>query len=422
MKTVIRIGNTVKSIEETELDELFGMGIDAKVELIQALVPLGLLYVQKELQNEVKKLVGPRHSRGAGLPGHARWGRQKGSVYLLDQKLPVRVPRVRDTVRGKEVPLPTYRGLQTPHRADEGLLFRVLQGLSCRSYERAAEAIPETFGLSPSTVSRRFVQVSARRLKTMMERDLSGFDFVALVLDGKGFGKGHEMLTALGITLDGKKIVLGFVETATENEKVCAAFLRSLVERGLRFEPGLLCIIDGAKGLRKAVGAVFGGHALVQRCQWHKRENVVSYLGKEQQGAVRRRLQQAYNRPTYQEAAAALLRAKKEIALQNESAARSLEEGFEETLTLHRLGLFRELGISLKTTNSIESLHSLLGAKTDKVDHWKNSNQRHRWVATALLEIEPGLRRIKGFRFLPALRNALQAALNLGEQRNQETA
>lgn len=179
MKTVIRIGNTVKSIEETELDELIGMEIDAKVELIQALIPLGLLYVQKELQNEVKKLVGPRHSRGAGLPGHARWGRQKGSVYLLDQKLPVRVPRVRDMVRGKEVPLSTYRDLQMPHRADEGLLFRVLQGLSCRSYETAAEAIPETFGLSSSTVSRRFVQVSARRLKTMMERDLSGFDFCA---------------------------------------------------------------------------------------------------------------------------------------------------------------------------------------------------------------------------------------------------
>lgn len=113
---------------------------------------------------------------------------------------------------------------------------------------------------------------------------------------------------------------------------------------------------------------------------------------------------------------------KKELSLQNESAVRSLEEGFEETLTLHRLGLFRELGISLKTTNSIESLHSLIASRTEKVDHWKNSNQRQRWVATALLDIEPGLRRIKGFRHLPALRHALQVALNLVSNQNEKLA
>ena len=129
--------------------------------------------------------------------------------------------------------------------------------------------------------------------------------------------------------------------------------------------------------------------------------------------AIRGRLQHAYNRPTLVEAKATLLRVKKELSLQNESAVRSLEEGFEETLTLHRLGLFRELGISLKTTNSIESLHSLMASRTDKVDYWKNSNQRQRWVATALLDVEPGLRRIRGYRHLPALRHALQVELNL---------
>ncbi|MBW6503863.1 transposase, partial [bacterium] len=255
----------------------------------------------------------------------------------------------------------------------------------------------------------------------LMERDLSGHDFVALVLDGKAFGK-SEMVTALGITLDGKKIVLGFVETVTENEAVCTEFLRGLVGRGLSFEKGLLVALDGAKGIRKAVDRVFAGHALVQRCQWHKRENVIRYLGEAQKQAMRGRLQHAYNRPALAEAKAALLRVKKELSLQNESAVRSLEEGFEETLTLHRLGLFRELGISLKTTNSIESLHSLMAARTDKVDHWKNSNQRQRWVATALLDIEPDLRRIKGFRHLPLLRHALQVELNLVSNRETKSA
>jgi len=123
-----------------------------------------------------------------------------------------------------------------------------------------------------------------------------------------------------------------------------------------------------------------------------------------------------------QKPASQLLRVKKELSLQNESAVRSLEEGFEETFTLHRLGLFRELGISLKTTNSIESLHSLIASRTDKVDHWKNSNQRQRWVATALLDIEPGLRRIKGFCHLPALRHALQVELNLVSNENEKLA
>lgn len=421
MKTVKRIGNRVKAARRMQLEEISGMEIDAKVELIQALVPLGLMHVEEELMREVEQLAGPRHSRGAGLPGHVRWGRQGGSVFLLDQKVPVSVPRVRDRARGAEVRLPLYRSLQSPRGADEGLLLRVLRGISCRSYQAAAEAIPEALGMSPSTVSRRFIRVSARKLAQLLERDLSGHDFVALVLDGKVFGK-SEMVTALGITLDGKKVVLGFVETATENETVCSEFLRGLVDRGLSFEKGLLVAIDGAKGLRKAVDRVFAGHALVQRCQWHKRENVVSYLGEAQKQAIRGRLQHAYNRPTLAETKAALLRVKKELSLQNESAVRSMEEGFEETLTLHRLGLFRELGISLKTTNSIESLHSLMAARTDKVDHWKNSNQRQRWVATALLDIEPDLRRIKGFRHLPALRHALQVELKLVPNQNEKLA
>jgi len=421
MKTVERIGNRVKPNRRMTREEISGMEIDAKVELIQTLIPLGLMHVEEELMREVERLAGPRHSRRAGLPGHVRWGRQGGSVFLLDQKVPVNVPRVRDRFRGTEVALPLYRRLQSPRGADEGLLLRVLRGISCRSYKAAAEAIPEALGMSPSTVSRRFIRVSSRKLAELMERDLSGHDFVALVLDGKAFGK-SEMVIAVGITIDGKKVVLGFVETVTENEVVCTEFLRGLVDRGLSFEKGLLVVLDGSKGLRKAVDRVFAGHALVQRCQWHKRENVVRYLGEAQKPAVRSRLQHAYNRPTLAEAKAALLRVKKELSLQNESAVRSLEEGFEETLTLHRLGLFRELGISLKTTNSIESLHSLLGARTDKVDYWKNSNQRQRWVASALLDIEPDLRRIKGFRHLPLLRHALQVELNLVSNYDEKSA
>jgi putative transposase len=175
----------------------------------------------------------------------------------------------------------------------------------------------------------------------------------------------------------------------------------------------VLCVVDGSKGIRKAVEGVFGGYVLIQRCQWNKRENVVSYLSKEQQEVFRKRLQRAYERPTYARAKEALMKVKKELSHINESAVRSLEEGLEETLTLHRLGLFEKLGTSLKTTNCIESLMALIGQMTDKVDYWRNSNQKQRWLVAALLDIEPHLNSIKGYKYLPALRVAIQRALGI---------
>jgi len=381
--------------------------VDSKVALIQALIPLGLEAVAEALKAEVTALAGEWYSRRGGRPGAVRWCRQRGSVYLLDQKLPITYQRVRDRARNAEIPLPTYQRLQQPRAADAGLFRKVLHGLSCRAYEACAEAVPTAVGLSPSTVSRRFIRASATKLQELCERRLDGDEFVALVLDGKTFAD-DAMVIALGITLAGQKVILGFVQTASENERVCAAFLRDLVDRGLRTEDGLLVVLDGAKGLRKAIQTVFGAQAVVQRCQWHKRENVVRYLPKGQQPAWRRTLQAAYERPTYAEAKAALLRVRKELGLINESAVRSLDEGVEETLTLHRLGLFGALGTSLKTTNCLESLNAQLGAYTDKVDRWRTSDQKQRWVASALLTIEPCLRRIKGYRHLPLLRAALQ--------------
>jgi putative transposase len=391
--------------------------LDTKVALIQALIPIGLQAVQDLLEAEVRELAGARHQRTGRQPGCVRWGQQRGSIYLADQKLPCTHTRVRDRRRNQEVPLQSYHALQTPRQADAGLFRKVLLGLSCRDYAAAAEAVPSAFGLSASTVSRRFIRASAKQLQTFQERDLSGYEVVALVLDGKTFAH-DSMVIALGVTLPGEKIVLGFVQTATENERVCAALLHHLVDRGLRVARGLLVVLDGAKGLRAAVTSVFGTHAPVQRCQWHKRENVVAYLPKALQDPWRRKLQAAYERPTYAEAKAALLRLRRELGLLNASAVQSLDEGLEETLTLHRLGVFHELGISLKTTNCLESLNSLVEQRVAKVDRWRTSDQKQRWLAAALLDIEPRLRRIKGFRALPLLRAALERDLQQAEGTN----
>lgn len=409
-KSIVRIGAAGKrtrpegGASAAELNTL-----DSRVALIQALIPLGLEAVNDLLQQEVTALAGVRYQRSGGVPGYARWGTQPGSVYLADQKVAVTVPRVRDLHHDQEVPLTTYQGLREPRRAEEAALRKILKGLSCRSYEACVEPVAETFGLTASSLSRRFKRASARKLAELQERDLSEHDLVALFLDGKTFGD-DEMVVALGVAVGGEKVVLGFVQTATENEAVCAAFLRGLVERGLTYEPGLLVVIDGAKGLRKAVDRVFGKKAAVQRCQWHKRENVLGYLPTGLKPVFKRKLSAAYEKPTYVAARAALKRIRAELAKVNASAAASLDEGLEETLTLHRLGLFKELGRSFKTTNCIENLNALIGQRTDKVDCWRNADQKHRWLATTLLDIEPRLRKVCGYEALPRLRHALQVA------------
>ncbi len=412
MKSVVRIGAKSKGSRK-DLDEAVTGGrgqIDARAELIQALIPIGLEAVNELLQQEVVSLVGARYSRGDGECEYARWGRQRGSVYLGDQKVAVTVPRVRNLRRGQEVPLASYQALGRPRRAEEAALLKVLKGLSCRDYESCVEPAAETFGLAASSLSRRFKRASAKKLAELTARDLSSYDLVALFLDGKTFGD-DQMVIGLGVTLEGEKVVLGFVQTATENERTCSAFLRGLLDRGLKIEAGLLCVIDGAKGLRKAVARVFGNKAAVQRCQWHKRENVVSYLPTSKQVTYRQKLQRAYDQPTYAKAKSALSRIRSELSLLNASAVGSLDEGFEETLTVHRLGLFKELGRSFKTTNCIENLNSLLAQRTDKVDYWRNADQKHRWLATALLDIEPRLRKVCGCKQLVRLRTALQTHL-----------
>jgi putative transposase len=393
--------------------------VDSKVEMIRALVPLGLMHVGELLDDEVTELAGARHARKESSLRGRRHGSNPGTVRLAGQSVPIRVPRVR-SVTGSEIPLRSYESMRSDGQVNDMLLKRVLYGISCRNYEVAADSVPGAIGLSSSTVSRNFIQASAAALREFQERDLSVEDVVALFLDGKTFADA-TMVIALGIKISGEKVPLGFVETDTENVKVLAPFLRSLVDRGLDTSQGLLVIVDGAKGLRAAVKKSFGDKAAVGRCQWHKRENVVSYLPKSEQPDWRRRLQRAYNRPTYAEASAALEKLHAELEDRNQSAARSLVEGLEETLTLHRLDVYALLGRSFKTTNCLESVNALVEERCAKVDVWKNSSQRQRWMAAALIDIEPRLRKVHGYRHLPKLREALKRELKL-EPKTSRTA
>ncbi len=209
VKRTVKIGK-VDPEAVVEVDDL-----DGRIEAIQLLIPLGLQAVAEELERAVVELAGARYQRKAAEQPLRRWGSQRGSVYLGDQKLPVDVPRVRDIDNGSEISLSAYQALQAPRHLDEGLLRRMLKGIATRNYEACAETVPETFGLSSSTVSRRYVKATARKLAQFQERSLAAHDLVALFLDGKSFAD-EQIIIALGVTLDGQKMVLsGFPNVET---------------------------------------------------------------------------------------------------------------------------------------------------------------------------------------------------------------
>ncbi len=402
-KAKIKISSKREAAMQRIVDS-YSEDFDVKMDVIQELIPLGLKAVANELQNEFERLVGIKHSR---IGSNARWGKQNGSVYLRDQKFPVVVPRVRNVDLNQEVPLEAYRRLQTPFDDDRGALKRLLHGLSTHKYEENSALAAEAFGISASNLSKRFKRCSADKLKELQERSLKQYDIVAIFIDAKRYAD-DGLVVGLGITMQGRKIVLGVEQSYSENYKAIDQWFDKLIERGLRFEDGILFIIDGSKGIKKAIERKFSIYALIQRCRWHKRENVIAYLDKSKQVLFRRRLQTAYEKTTYREAKAALNEIHRELESVNISAANSLSEGLEETLTIHHLGLSPELAKSLSSTNCMESVMSQMGQYTDKVDRWRNSDQILRWTATSLIDIEPRIHRIIGHRYLSVLRFKLR--------------
>lgn len=404
-KKVMKCREGIKSMEEmSDIDD-----IDVKLSMIQSLIPIGLDNVRRELQNELVKLAGAKGRHGKK---NVRWGRQWGSVYLLDQKVPVNVPRVRNKGYNIEIPLELYQKLQHPYKENEQAMKRLLNGLSMNKYAESSEIVPEVFGLSASNMSRRFKISTATKLKRLMTRGLGCYDFTVILIDGKRFAE-EGIVVAVGITADGNKIILGISQMNTENHKAVEEFFNNLIGRGLRFEEGLLFVIDGSQGFIKAIRTKFKDYGLIQRCQYHKRENVVSHLSKGQQMLWRNKLKSAYTEETYDKAKDKLEILVKELEAINPSAANSLREGLEETLTLHKLEISGNLRRSFSTTNCIESILAQVEQYTQRVDYWRNGAHIQRWVAAGLMEVEPGLCRVRGWRNLGVLRSKIKEVLKI---------
>jgi putative transposase len=402
-----------RKVTKALLKKLKTDDLDVSLALIQELIPIGLQAVAEQLQNEVKLLTGDKYAHGKD---NVRWGSQAGSVYLRDQKFPIDVPRVRNKKDKTEIPLEAYQKLQRVYQNDHKTFLKIIDGISMRKYKECSELIPEAFGISASNLSKRFKKSTTELVQRLKRRSLSLYDFICIFIDGKRYAK-DGILVVLGVTITGEKVILDIEHSHTENSLVINQLFDRLIKRGLKFEDGLLFIVDGAKGFTKSINERFKEYAFIQRCQWHKRENVISYLDKPNKEIFKRRIQLAYQKTTYKEAKTELMNICCELAEINQSAAGSLKEGFEETLTLHKLGLSSELRKSLSTTNCIESVMSQLAQYTDRVDKWHNSYQLIRWTAAALLKIEPCLNKISKPNYLSVLHFKIKEEIKIRQEK-----
>lgn len=240
------------------INHLLDPPIDVKLQLLQHHAELARLLAREILDEEVEALVGKRYSRDHPTGEcYCRWGQNPGSVRISGERVPIDVPRVRDVEAGEERPLESYRSMKQADpgkKLTESILLRLAQG----DYQRVARQFVDGFGLSQSSVGRRFdvqeflhVERAEKALREFESRSLEEDNFLALWIDGKHVA-GEQMIVCIGATEVGHKKVLGFTLATAENARPIIEMLRDLIQRGLTFEEGILCVIDGAKGLRKA--------------------------------------------------------------------------------------------------------------------------------------------------------------------------
>jgi putative transposase len=366
----------------------------------------GLRLMDLLMQEEVRELVGERSQRQAERTAH-RWGSERGYCVVMGQKVPVERPRVRST-EDQEVRLGSYELFHRGEPLTETVWEKLMLGLSTRKYGQAVREFTEAYGLEKSAVSDHFIEASRAKLQEMMERRLHKIRLCALLIDATPFA-GQQLVVAMGISQDGRKMILGLRQGATENATVVGELLGDLVTRGLDFSEPRLYILDGGKALTAAVKKHAGESSAIQRCQVHKRRNVLDHLTDEQKPAVAQRLNAAYALEDYAAAKQALNMLHRELMDLNPSAARSWGEGMEETLTVHRLHVPMQLRKTLASTNVIESAFSIVERVCKNVKRWHGGDQRERWVGSGLLVAQKQFRKVTGHKQIPALLRELEA-------------
>ena len=403
--------------------ELSGLPVEATVAMADVAAAMrdgllafatsaGLVVMRQMLDAELAGIVGAKHAKLDDRVGN--WhGKTTGQVVLGARKISVARPRGRYADGGGEVELDTWEAFASEDLLRQVVVERMLAGVATRRHVDVAEPIGDVAGTatSRSAVSRRFVAATREAMAELLAADLSDLEVAVLMIDGLNVA-GEMIVVALGIGTDGTKVPVGLRLGDTENAVVVKDLLADLVDRGLRFEHGILAVLDGSKALRKAVAKVFGTHALVQRCTLHKRRNVTDYLPKARRDAIDKRLAQIFANADADTGLAEAKRLADQLRADHPDAAGSLLEGLDEMFTVARLGITGALRRSLTNTNCIESMIGTVRVVTARVKTWRDGDMKKRWIATGMIEAQRSFRRIRGHNQMPELVAAIGNAVN----------
>jgi len=378
-----------------ELKELYEQGVNEFVNGI------ALLAIKAMIDAEIESKCGKPYERSTS---HAcyRHGKQKtGYVIVNGQKIQLEKPRI--VKRGgtkKEVPLETYNNFQKNSIIEASVMAKMLHGVSTRNYRAVAEAIQDSYGIEKSSVSRHFVKASARALKEFDERPIDGY-YPIIFIDGYEIG-GDMMIIALGVNENGVKKALSMRQGGTENAGIINSMFDDMENRGLQKERPVLFVIDGAKAIYSAITKRFD-NCFIQRCREHKKRNIIDHAPEKMKDEVERRLNAAYAEQDYEKARAQLNSFAKWADNINPDMGRSVREGMEETLTVIKLGVSPYLYKTVYSTNPIESLNSSLERFAHRVKKWGKGDMKKRWLASAILQSEERMHRVKGFMGISSL-------------------
>ena len=379
--------------EDRMLGTLVRVISSGKQALDAVMLEMGRMVAESVMLIEREEIAGPDYYPSD--PTLQKWAHEEGSMFMGDQKVKVKRPRLRHVEQG-EVTLQSYARLRAPGAFSEELLEKILRGVSAQKYADTVIHAAEAFGVSPSSVSRKLVDLTATKLKEFQARSLGAFTPFAVFLDTIHRG-GEAFLVALGVDLSGEKMALGFWQGSSENHEICEALFNDLERRGLALSKRLLFVTDGGSGLIKALRARFGKKLLHQRCAIHKSRNVQRHLPTPYRKAAHHQLKTALEQTSYEDARTMLLELEAWLRAKNESAADSLLEAFEELLTLHRLKVPAQLRKTLMSTNPIESMFSLVRHSERNIKRTRGSMMLQRWLGTVLLYCEGRFKRVKGY-------------------------
>lgn len=375
-------------------ESLYRIMVEGKLAMDALFRDMGKMLAESVLLMEREELAGPDYYPTD--PKLQKWSHEAGSVYIGDQKVKIQRPRLRHTEMG-EVPLKSYKALRSKGQFSQALLEKMLCGVSTQKYQDTVLAAAQAFGISPSSVSKRIVEASAAKLQEFQNRALSDFMPFVIFLDTVHEG-GEAFINALGVNGGGDKKPLGFWQGSSENHEICEALFKNLESRGLKLSHRIIFVTDGGSGIIKALKDRFGKKLLHQRCVIHKSRNLQKHLAEKYRKEAHQLFTNALEQNSYEDAKEMLKALEKWLRAKNESAADSLQEAFEELLTMHRLKVPKSLRKTLMTTNPIESMFSLVRVCQRNVKRPRDSKMLQRWLASALLYCEKQFNRLTGYK------------------------